>query len=74
MSNDWVIYLKSHKGKGKTTKDLSKMYCRYKVSKKISTNIKENKYKSREQAIAVSYSQVKKDSPKCSIILTQRKN
>jgi len=72
MSNEWINYLKSHKGKGKTTKELSKMFCRYKVSQKISLNIKENKFKTREQAIAVSYSQVKKNSPKCSIVLTKQ--
>lgn len=42
-----------------------KKKCNCLLSRKIRKNIKEKKYKSRKQAIAVSYSQIKKSFPKC---------
>ncbi len=42
--------------------------CRQYLSKKISKNMKEwkqGKYRSRQQALAVSYSQTRKANPKC---------
>ena len=50
--------------------------CRSYLSDKIKQNIREYKlgrYVSRNQAIAVSYSQLKKISPKCSNVLSIRK-
>jgi len=47
---------------------LTKLECKKKLSLKIAKNIKEfknGKFKSRSQAIAVSYSQVKKKYPEC---------
>jgi len=50
------------------TKRTSKVECKKQLSKKIATNIREfkkGKFVSRSQAIAVSYSQIKKEYPKC---------
>jgi hypothetical protein len=62
---------KSSYKKSKNTKKSSlKSFCRSKLSKKISINIREMKsgnkrIKSPRQAIAISYSQIKKKYPKC---------
>ena len=47
-----------------------KSFCRSKLSKKIAVNLREMKsgnkrIKSQKQAIAISYSQIKKKYPKC---------
>lgn len=44
---------------------LSEKYCKKRLSEKIEKNIKEGKYVSNKQAIAVAYSQVSKASPAC---------
>ena len=54
----------------------NKNKCRSYLKKEIRKNMKEYKsgrYSSRAQALAVSYSQVKKKYPRCSRILTKRK-
>jgi hypothetical protein len=43
----------------------SRSVCKSRLSRKIGINIHEPRYKSRKQAIAVSYSQVLKKHPKC---------
>jgi hypothetical protein len=58
----WTEFLKAHKGKGLTMDQLSKRYCNSLVSEKIRKNVKEYPQK---QAIAVSYSQVKKAHKGC---------
>lgn len=45
--------------------ELSERYCKKRLSEKIEKNIKEGRYTSNKQAIAVAYSQVKKSSPAC---------
>ena len=62
--NGWNSFLKKNGGKGFTKEELKKKYCREKLSNKIRINMGE-KWKSREQAIAVSYSQVRKKHPEC---------
>jgi len=47
------------------TSTFSKKFCSSELSKKIGINIKEKKYISRKQAIAVAYSQINKKYPKC---------
>ena len=51
-------------------------YCQMLVSRKIATNIREmrekQRWKNRKQAIAVSYSQVRKRSPRCAPILVKK--
>ena len=58
-----------YKGKSKSPKSKSpkstKKICRSRLKKKISINIKEGKWKSPKQAVAVSYSQIRKKFPKC---------
>jgi hypothetical protein len=52
----------------KRRKLYSKKNCKSKLSRKIKINMKEYKsgrYKSRQQALAVSYSQIKKKYPRC---------
>jgi hypothetical protein len=54
-----------------------KKTCKEHLSKKIAINLKEYKqgrYKSPKQAIAVSYSQVKKYYPECEKILKMKKS
>ena len=59
------------KSKSKTksrTPKTSKKVCRKRLSKKISVNMKEYKsgrWKNRKQALAVSYSQIRKKYPEC---------
>ncbi len=54
---------KSSKGSKKISP--SKRKCNQYLSRKIRKNLKEKRYKSRQQAIAVAYSQTKKSMPKC---------
>ena len=59
----------------KRGKNSLKSRCRKILSKKIGINIGElhaGRYSSRAQAIAVSYSQVKKSNPKCSRYFTKK--
>jgi hypothetical protein len=61
----------SYKSRGRPRKNMSKKSrrCKNLLKKKIEINLKEygkGKYVSRSQAIAVSYSQVKKKNPSCS--------
>ena len=63
--NEWTTFLKKNKGKGYTMSELSKKYCRETLGQKIARNITEQKYTSREQAIAVAYSQIRKANPEC---------
>jgi hypothetical protein len=65
MTNPWINFLKKNKNKGYSMKELSERYCKEQLKKKIDINIKEGKFSSRKQAIAVAYSQVKKRSPVC---------
>jgi tRNA A37 threonylcarbamoyladenosine dehydratase len=57
---------KSSRG-SKGSKKISplKRKCNQYLSRKIRKNLKEKIYKSRQQAIAVAYSQTKKSIPKC---------
>ena len=53
-------------GKSKKKKKSIKKLCRQFLSQKIQINIGEKKrYKSRQQAIAVAYAQIRKSFPKC---------
>lgn len=55
----------------------SKSVCKQRLSKKIAKNMKEMKegrYKSPAQAIAVSYSQILKEFPRCKKSLKRVKN
>lgn len=73
--NPWIKFLKANGGKGMTIAELKAKYknkekvnCRKKLSKKISVNMREYKqgrWKSPKQAIAVSYSQVRRSHPRC---------
>jgi len=63
--SEWQKFLKQHKGKGMTIQQLGKKYCNKKLSEKIGINIREGKFSSRKQAIAVAYSQVQRKSPSC---------
>ena len=65
MSSEWHKFLKLHKGKGLSIQQLSKKYCNKRVSQKVGINIREGKYSSHQQAIAVAYSQVRKMYPSC---------
>ena len=63
--------------RSKSKKGSLKKYCRSKLSNKIRINMKEykqgnKKIKSPSQAIAISYSQVKKKYPKCSRSLKRK--
>ena len=56
------------KCKSKSKTKSSKKVCRKRLSKKISVNMKEYKsgrWKNRKQALAVSYSQIRKKYPEC---------
>ena len=56
------------KRSGKSKRKLNKVQCKKKLSSKIATNMREYKkgvFVSRAQAIAVSYSQIKKKYPEC---------
>lgn len=60
------------KSKSKTKSKSSKKVCRKRLSKKISVNMKEYKsgrWSSRKQALAVSYSQIRKKYPECARLL-----
>ena len=68
---------KSKKNIKKKSKKSLKDFCRNKLSNKIKINMKEykqgnKKIKSPSQAIAISYSQVKKKYPKCSRSLKRK--
>lgn len=63
--SEWQQFLKQHKGKGLSLQQLSKKYCNRKLSEKIGINIREGKFSSRKQAIAVAYNQVSKKVPSC---------
>ena len=61
--------------KSKSVKKSKKSLCKQRLSKKISINMKEMKngrYKSPAQAIAVSYSQVLKEFPRCKRVLKKK--
>jgi len=49
----------------KRSKSPLKRYCQEAVSRKIAINMKEERYKSPQQAIAVAYAQVRKAKPEC---------
>lgn len=66
--SEWISFLKKNKGQGLSMTELSKRYCKKKLRSKIRINMdemKKGRYSSRQQAIAVSYSQVKKQFPIC---------
>jgi hypothetical protein len=66
--------VKSKKSVKKSKKN-KKSLCKQRLSKKISINMKEMKngrYKSPAQAIAVSYSQVLKEFPHCKRVLKKK--
>jgi len=63
--NEWQKFLKKNKGKGYTKEELSKRYCRENLGRKIAINMREERYASKEQAIAVAYSQIRKAYPEC---------
>lgn len=65
MTTTWKKFLTQNKGKGMSMKQLSERYCKKRLSEKIKKNIKEGRYTSNKQAIAVAYSQVRKTSPAC---------
>lgn len=67
---------KSKTKKRSYRKRLTKVECNKLLREKISINLDEFKdglYKSREQAIAVSYSQVKKKHPSCGRYFSKKK-
>lgn len=63
--SEWTKFLKKNGGKGYTKAELSKKYCRENLGMKIAKNISEGRYVSKEQAIAVAYSQIRKAYPEC---------
>lgn len=65
MTTTWKKFLSQNKGKGMSISELSERYCKQRLSEKIEKNIKEGRYTSNKQAIAVAYSQVKQTSPAC---------
>ena len=65
MTTSWKKFLSQNKGKGMSMDELSERYCKKRLSEKIEKNIKEGRYTSNKQAIAVAYSQVRKASPAC---------
>ena len=71
---EWQDFLKKNKGKGYSMRELASRYCKAKLSAKIKTNIKEGRYSSRKQAIAVAYSQVHKKYPSCKSVLSRKRN
>jgi len=77
--------LKSKKNKKKSKRfskrvnNSIKSFCKSRLSKKISINLREmksgnKKIKSPKQAIAISYSQIKKKYPKCVKSLKRKSN
>ena len=69
--SEWNNFLKKNKGLGLSMSQLSKKYCKDKLNSKIKINMdemKKGRYSSRQQAIAVSYSQVKNRFPMCAKI------
>ena len=67
--------LQRTKSKRKHNKSKKKSKCKQHLNKKISINMKEYKrglFKSRKQAIAVSYSQTLKKHPRCKKSLARR--
>jgi hypothetical protein len=70
-----LTYRKSLDGKRRKSKRRSKSKCKKYLQKKIRINMNEYKtgrYKSRSQAIAVSYKQVGKKHPACKRILRKK--
>lgn len=78
MTNTWITFLRKNGGKGYTREELQMMYkgvkrspkkdCQLQVQDKIRKNMDEydaGRFVSRQQAIAVSYSQVLRKSPQC---------
>ena len=65
--------LKSGLKEIKQVKSKFKGTCKQHVGYKIGKNMKEGKFKSKAQAIAVSFSQVSKERPKCKKILQKNK-
>ena len=68
---------RSRKEKKENKEKKERKTCQEHLSKKIAINLKEYKqgrYKSPKQAIAVSYSQVKKAYPDCEKILKMKKS
>ena len=66
---------RTNKSKRRKTKCKTKSKCRQRLNDKIKINIKEYKqgvFKSRKQAIAVSYSQTLKKYPYCKRILNRK--
>jgi hypothetical protein len=53
---------------------MTKKDCKKLVSETIGRNIRENKFKSRKQAIAVAFSQIKKSHPQCRKFLERKKD
>lgn len=79
MQSPSLRFKKSVKSKKSVKKSSSlrfkKSLCKQRLSKKISINMKEMKngrYKSPAQAIAVSYSQVLKEFPHCKRVLKKK--
>jgi len=70
---EWTKFLQKNKGKGYTIEQLSKRYCREKLSQKIAINMREDRYVSQAQAIAVAYSQTRKKFPECKKYLSKTK-
>jgi len=71
------VKTKSVKTKSVKTKSVKKVksLCKQRLSKKIAKNMKEMKegrYKSPAQAIAVSYSQILKEFPHCKKVLKKK--
>ena len=65
----------SRKSRGRRRSSGKKSLCRQRLSKKIAKNMREYKkgrYQFPQQAIAVSYSQVKKKYPHCSRSLSRK--
>ena len=66
---------RSSRGRSKKKMSRNSRRCKNLLKKKVEKNLKEyvkGKYSSRSQAIAVSYSQVKKMSPSCSKVFRRK--
>jgi len=66
---------KKSRGRGKKKMSKNSRRCKNLLKKKVSINIKEyrkGRYKSRSQAIAVAYSQVKKSNQSCKKVFRRR--
>ena len=61
-----------NKSKKSPKKSVKKSLCKQRLSKQIAINLKEDRYVSREQAIAVAYSQVAKMYPHCKRFLKKK--